>query len=302
MLCRAACAPIFRQGGGADTIRPSAGRRLSGMVRDVAWARARHFDEVWVLPNSWRSALVAFASGAPRRFGYATDHRSLLLTEKVEKPPPIDHQLRDYDRLLARGGVVPDAEAPKLAPPAETLRKIDALLDADRLRDGGGRPVFLAPGAAFGETKRWPAERFALLGDAVMDGGSRAAILVGPSEIELGRLVARRARHRIPILGADLDTGELAALLSRGALLIGNDSGPAHLAAAVGTPCLVFFGPTDPGRTVARGAAVRVLDHYVHCSPCYLKQCPYAHECLEEISVETAFSAAREMLSHDSRG
>jgi heptosyltransferase-2 len=266
------------------------------MVRDISWARGRRFDEAWVLPNSWRSAFLAFASGSHRRFGYSTDHRRLLLTESVEKPASTGHQLRDYDRLLSLAGIEPDGEAPKIAPSAETFRKIDALLDADRLRDGGSRPVFLAPGAAFGETKRWPAERFALLADAVMDGASRAALLVGPSEIELGRLVARRARHRIPILGADLDTGELAALLSRGRLLIGNDSGAAHLAASVGTPCLVFFGPTDPGRTTPRGAEVRVIDRYVHCSPCYLKKCPFGHECMEEITVEMAFAAARSLL------
>ena len=76
--------------------------------------------------------------------------------------------------------------------------------------------------------------------------------------------------------------------------MVANDSGPAHLAAAVGTPVVVFFGPTDPGRTAPSGAAVRVLDRYVFCSPCFLETCPYGHECMEEITVEDALRAVQE--------
>lgn len=105
------------------------------------------------------------------------------------------------------------------------------------------------------------------------------------------------ARRRLPALGAELDPVELAAVLARARLLVSNDSGPMHLAAAVGTPVVAFFGPTDPGRTAPAGSPSRILDRYVFCSPCYLKACPYGHECMKEISVEDALRAVEEVLS-----
>jgi len=269
------------------------GGDAAGFATDVLRGRRARADEIWVLPHSFRSALLAFAMGGKRRVGYATDGRAILLTDAVVPPDPTEHQLRDEDRLLAAGGVAPDEGLPRLEVPRALSDEADREIASWQI---GPRPVFLAPGAAFGPTKLWPAERFALLADALLDRGEKAALVIGPDEVELGRLIARRARHRIPLLGAELDTGKLAALLSRARLLIGNDSGPAHLAAAVGTPVVVFFGPTDPGRTAPRGAPVLVLDRYVFCSPCYLKKCPYQHECLEEITVEMALEAAVRML------
>jgi heptosyltransferase-2 len=279
--------------GATDAVWSSRGSDVAGFVGDAARGRRAALDEIWILPHSFRSALLAFAIGGRRRFGYATDGRRALLTDPVAPPPPTGHQLRDEDRLLAAADIAPDADPPRLAVPAPLTAEADREIASWQLAP---RPIFLAPGAAFGATKLWPAERFALLADALLDRGEKVALVVGPGEVDLGRLIARRARHRIPILGAEIDTARLAALLSRGKLLVGNDSGPAHVAAAVGTPVVVFFGPTDPGRTAPTGAPVAVLDRYVFCSPCYLKKCPYQHECLEEIGVEAAQEAVRRML------
>jgi heptosyltransferase-2 len=294
VLARPSGAPVFRAEASADTVWVRR-KGLSGLFADGARARQARFDEVWVLPHSFRSALLAFLTGARRRLGYATDGRRLLLTHAPARPEPVDHQLHDEDALLASGGVEPDSGPPRIAAPPETVRRAEKYLDLNRLAEGP-RPILVAPGAAFGPTKLWPAERFALLADALMDEGHRAAIVIGPDEVELGRLVARRARHRIPVLGADLDTGDLLGVLSLSRMLIGNDSGPAHLAAATGVPVLVFFGPTDPARTRPTGGPASVLDRYVFCSPCYLKICPYRHECMEEISIGVAAAAARRLL------
>ena len=296
VIARASAAPVWRMTGLAEVIVAARGRGGGALLRDVGRARRARCDEIWVLPNSFRSALLARLAGAPRRLGYATDRRRFLLTDSPPKPDETRHQLRDYDRLLEAAGVAPDPDPPRLIVSPEAARKAADYLESYRMGEGA-RPIFLSPGAAFGDTKRWPAERFALLADELMDEGNKVALTIGPDEIELGRLIARRARHRIPVMGADLDTGELAALLAAGRLHVGNDSGPAHVAAAVGIPGVVFFGPTDPGRTAPQGAPVRVLDRYVFCSPCYLKTCPYRHECLEEITVEAALSAVRPLLA-----
>jgi len=155
----------------------------------------------------------------------------------------------------------------------------------------------LAPGSAKDATKRWPEERFARLGDLLARRRLPCAIVVGPAERALGAAVSAAARAPLPLLGADLDPVELSALLSGARLLVSNDSGPMHLAAAVGTPVVAFFGPTDPGRTAPTGAPARVLDRYVFCSPCFRSTCPYGHECMKEISVDTAFAACEELLA-----
>jgi heptosyltransferase-2 len=302
VLAPPGAAPLLRMEGSATDVRVRRGRTAAASVSDGLSLRRWKLDEAWVLPNSFRSAAVAWLSGARRRFGYAGDGRRALLTEAPGRPPATSHQLRDYDRLLEAGGVAPDTDPPRIAPPEEARAAARRLLEAHRVAPES-RPIFLAPGAAFGPTKRWSAERFAFLADALMDEGRSCVIAVGPSDLELGRLVARRARHRIPVLGSDLDAGQLAALFRLGGLLVGNDSGPAHVAAAVGTPTLIFFGPTDPGRTRPEGAPSVVLDRYVFCSPCFRKRCPYGHECMEEIDVDKAARAAREILARPpSRG
>jgi heptosyltransferase-2 len=171
-------------------------------------------------------------------------------------------------------------------------------------RAGLDRPealVLLAPGAAFGPTKRWPPERYGQLARRLEERGLACGIVIGPGEGDLGGQVADAAGGPLPVLGEDLDPGELAALLARARVVVANDSGPMHLAAAVGTPVVAFFGPTDPGRTSPTGAPARILDRYVFCSPCFLKKCPYGHECMREITVEDALRAVEEMLENVKR-
>jgi lipopolysaccharide heptosyltransferase II len=295
ILARANAASLFSAEGSASSILTSRGQGLGRLGAEVALLRRGGFEEAWILPNSFRSALLPFLAGVPSRIGYATDRRGALLTKSLPPPLPIRHQLRDYDALLESAGISPDRLPPRLTIPAPVAQETSRMLSLWHVPEGE-RPIFVAPGAAFGETKRWPAERFALLADALMDRGRKLWIIIGPGEEELGRLIARRARHRIPVVGADMDALALASLLARGALVIANDSGPMHLAAAVGAPVLAFFGPTDPGRTAPTGTAAEVIDRYLFCSPCYRKTCPYGHECMEEITVEMALAAAEGLL------
>jgi len=271
-------------------------RSLAGDVRTV---RAGRLDEAWLLPNSLRAALIAYLGGARRRIGYATDRRTWLLTHFLPPPSGTDHQVRDYDALLRSRGIEPDPDPPRIVIPAAALARADSALRA--VWPDGRRPVLLSPGSAKASTKRWPAERFAALGDALALRGWPCGLAVGPRETELGIRVSSAARSPLPVLGADLDALELAALLSRARLLVSNDSGAMHLAAAVGTPVVAFFGPTDPGRTGGVGSPVKVLDRYVFCSPCHRDVCPYGHECMTEISVEDAAKACEEMAGSESR-
>jgi len=290
VLARRGSDAIFRAEGSAQVL---ARGNLPGDVRGL---RAERFAEAWLLPNSFRSALAPFLAGIPERIGYETDGRSPLLTHRVPPPARTEHQLRDYDALLVSRDIAPDLEAPRLAIPREASQRAAAALDAAGIR-GDHSLALLAPGAAFGWTKRWPAERYGALGDRLAEKGFACAVVIGPGEEELGLRVASAGRGSPPVIGADLDPVELSALLARARVVVANDSGPMHLAAAVGTPVVAFFGPTDPGRTAPSGAPSKILDRFVFCSPCYLKECPYGHECMQEITAETALRAIEELLA-----
>ncbi len=283
-------AAIYRAEASADTVLVSA-----GLAGDVAALRRLRFAEAWLLPNSFRAALVAFLAGVPTRFGYATDSRGFLLTEAPAPPDGTHHQLRDYDALLRSRGIDPDLE-----PPVMPISEAGAERAREILRQTGlptdGPLVLLSPGSAVARTKRWPSERFALLADALAGRGLARAIVVGPAERDLGEHVARAASAPVPVLGADLDPVGLAELLAAASVAVTNDSGPMHLAGAVGTPVVGIFGPTDPGRTAPSGSPHRVLDRYVFCSPCFRTECPYGHECMKEITVEAVLRAVEELI------
>ncbi len=264
VLAQRGAATLFRAEGSADDVL-----ERSGLFGDARRLRAGRFAEAWLLPNSFRAALAPRLAGIPERIGYDTDRRRRLLTQALPPPLRTEHQLRDYDALLRSRGIEPDFEAPRLPVTVKAL-------------DRG--------------TKRWPAERYGALADLLAARGLAPAVVIGPGEEALGRTVAAAARPRLPVLGADLDPLELAALLSCARVVVSNDSGPMHLAAAVGVPVVAFFGPTDPGRTAPSGSPSKILDRYVFCSPCFLKECPFGHECMKEITAEMAFEAVKELL------
>ena len=288
VLARGGPAAIYRADASADVVL-----LRSSFLSDVSTLRRGRFDEAWLLPNSFRAGLYAFASGAKRRIGYVTDRRGALLTDGLPEPSGTGHQLRDYDALLVAHGIAPDEDPPRLDLPEPAARRAEAAISAAGLATAN--LVALCPGSAFAATKRWPAERYAALADALAERGFRCAVLIGPGERELGARVASAARGDVPVLGADLDPVELAAVLARARCAVTNDSGPMHLAGAVGTPVVAFFGATDPGRTGPSGSPSRVLDRYVFCSPCFKTECPYGHECMREIGVEAAVAAVMEL-------
>lgn len=270
--------------------------RAGSLAGDARAVRRLRAEQAWLLPNSFRAALTVFLGGAHERIGYATDRRGALLTHAVPPPPPSVHQLRDYDRLLDSRGIAPDMGPPRLDVPAAAQERAESALGAASLSGAGGSRVFLAPGAAFSWTKRWPPERWGELAARLGEGGARPALVIGPGEEAIAAAAAAASGRPLPVLGADLDPAELAGLLKRADVVVSNDSGPMHLAAAVGTPVVAIFGPTDPGRTGPTGVPSRILDRYVFCSPCYLKECPYGHECMKEIAVGEVARAVEEML------
>lgn len=264
--------------------------------------RLRHgrFEEAVLLPGSFRVAWLAHRAGIPNRWGYRGDGRSLILRPAVHRPARSLHQLRDYDQLLESMGVTPVTEAPRLRiSSSEEHQGRSALEHAGVEGEKDGPLVGLFPGAEFGPSKRWRLDRFARTADSLggLPSGARAVLIAGPNDTALTDSLLELLDRPLPVVGPDLDLADLAGVLAGLDLLITNDSGPMHLAAAVGTPCVAIFGPTDPRRTSPSGPHHRVLSMSRWCSPCFRRRCPLLHHrCMKEISVGHVLEAARKVL------
>jgi len=195
--------------------------------------------------------------------------------------------------MLAGVGLeVSAAPDTSLACPPDWAERARALL-------GEGVVIGLAAGAAFGGAKRWIGERFAAVGDALArETGARVVFVGGPGEREAARELAGSMTSRPRVLCGETGLAELLGVISRLRLLVCNDSGPMHLAAALGTPVAAVFGPTDWRETAPRGARARVLRaEGVPCAPCKLRECPVDHACMRGVDAATVARAAAGLLA-----
>ena len=269
--------------------------------KTVARLRRLGCSEAVILPNSFRSAWLVYRAGIPQRWGYRGNLRSPMLRPAVSRPALKGrHQTRDYCELLEAMGVAPPSDwTPRLPTTAELKLRGDALLARAGIRQTDGPLIGLFPGAEFGPSKRWPWQRFAALARHLRrhSPAMRCVILAGPKEVWLAVRTYEESAKIHPVVGPDLDLADLSAVLSRLDLLVTNDSGPMHLAAALGVPCLALFGPTDPARTRPSGENHRVLYTDRWCSPCFRRRCPLLHHrCLKDLEVERVAEETVRML------
>ena len=262
----------------------------------VAAMAAGGFDEAVVLPNSFRSAWLPVRAGIARRFGYRGDLRAPLLAPALPRPRGRRPQVEDYRELLAAMEVpAPDDWVPRLALPAGLVEGGRERLARARIEVGRQPLVGLFPGAEWGPSKRWPMARFAELARELRKRRPALAeiVVAGPKEVWLAVRVHEESGRIHPVIGPDLDLAGLAGVLSHLEVLVTNDSGPMHLAAALGVPCVALFGPTDRRRTAPAGEGHQVLSLDRWCSPCFRRRCPLLHHrCLRGIGAGTVADAA----------
>lgn len=273
-------------------------RGLAGRWALARTLRAERYDLTVLFPNSFDAALVPWLAGIPVRVGYPTDGRRVLLTHAIRPSGRTGerHQVFRYLELArALGG---DGDAlPRLAVNGDALRAADELL-AQHGIEAGATWIAVNPGSVYGSAKRWPAERFAAATDALAARRGAKVVLVGSGrEADVLQAVARAMRGPAIVLGGRTDIGMLPGLLRRARMLLTNDTGAMHVAAAVGTPVLAVFGPTDVEATGPRGPWCRAVREPVACSPCLLRECPIDHRCMLGIAAEGVVRAAEDLLS-----
>lgn len=278
-------------------------RGVRGALRFIGRLRAHRFDTALILHSTQRVLLTAWAAGIPRRVGYAR-RLPFLLTDSLPylKPRGERHELvynLELLRLIGldlKGDFAEDSKRDLWVQAGpEHARKADSLLRAAGVDPNRRTLVVLHPGASC-PSKRWPVERFAALGDVLSERfGAEVAVISGPDGIpQAEEVLSRMRRPAVPLPGR-LSLPETAALLKRARCLVSNDSGPVHLACAVGTPVVAIFGRWEPGLGPVRwgptGAGSVVLHRDVGCRPCLAHRCPIGFVCLEAISVEEVLSA-----------
>ena|SRR5438270_1584017 len=263
----------------------------NGNTRERIHALKRgRFRRAVILPNSFRAAMITYAAGIGERWGYSTDCRSLLLTHVVPRIKDRAHQLDDYTKLLVA------INAPRVVDEIPSIKLPVAVRDRARrkLRARGvrvDRPLFgIHAGGLYGRAKHWGDENYRQVAERLRADGYGVVLLTSPGEREQAESIA--ASSEIPMIGESGDVLEIAAAISHCSIVITNDSGPLHLAAALAVPSVSIFGPTDPDRTVIPGAS-RVVRAAVPCQPCYSRECPLGHHrCMRDISVDDVYAAA----------
>lgn len=285
-----------------DELLTLEGRGARAFVERARVWRRRRFDLAVLFPNAFAPALAAFAARVPSRIGYATDGRAPLLTHALPVPEwrGARHEVFYYlnivgelERLLY-GSTDVERRAPRLH-----LEVPHARREAARalLREVGARAdlplVALCPGSTNSRAKRWPAERFSMLADMLRERAGAQVVLIGArEEQDVSEEVAAHARVRPFVLTGRTSLAETTALLSIVDLLVTNDTGPAHLAAATGCPALVIFGPTNPVTTRPFSELSEVIRVPPECAPCMLRDCPIDHRCMTAVTAEDVFARA----------
>jgi lipopolysaccharide heptosyltransferase II/tetraacyldisaccharide 4'-kinase len=264
-----------------------------------SWFRQQRlaFDLAVALPNSLAAAAGLWLARVPERLGYAADGRTWLLTRAVRGRRALAglHQVYYYLGILSAFGEVSCFVPPRLAVTEQERQAARKMLTAR-----GATPdaplVGLAPGAAYGPAKRWPPERFAAVAKTLAgEWGALPVILGGPGDRPAAQEVLRRYDGQILDLSGQTSLREALAVLSHIDILITNDSGLMHAAAALDVPLVAIFGSTDPVATGPFSSRALVLRQPLPCSPCFERTCQTGYPCLTAITAAQVLDAAIEL-------
>jgi heptosyltransferase-2 len=286
--------------------------------------RAGKFDLALVLPNSPRSAIETWLAGITQRLGYTRPWRNFFLTQTIDSRtgavkmrkrsvdeikrltaadpasgiqnptiPASAHQIHEYLNLIAATGANPEPLAPQLAVTPDEIEATRIKFALDKIT----APIFgLNPGAEYGPAKRWPTAQFILAADEIEQRTNCVWLIFGgKSDLQTAEAIWKSVgaikgnRSTMINLAGKTSLRELMALLKLCRVLLTNDTGPMHVAAALGTPVVVPFGSTSPeltGPGLPGDARHRLLKSDAPCSPCFLRECPIDFRCMNGISVD----------------
>jgi len=278
-------------------------RSLAGKWQLVQTLRQRHFDTAFILRKSLSRTMLLCAAEIPRRVGFANPKSGWLLTHRVPLSDTPRHKASTYLPLLeaVELSVLP---GPYEYTVSDEERQAARQWVSAHLAINGRPLVILHPGANWFH-KRWPPQRFAALGDRLVE-SQRVSVLVtgGPADLALAEQITRTMRQPATVLAGGTTLRQLAALLEQAALVVSNDTGVLHVAAALGRPLVALYGPTSPALTGPLGEPQRItILHHPDCCPhipCYQPESP-PHPGMQAITVDEVYAAACQLLGAGDR-
>lgn len=266
--------------------------------------RAASFDLAVLMQNAFDAAFIAYLAGIPERVGYARDLRSALLTKAVAVTPEIKkrHQVFYYYNIVKElGGKVPDRPRPRIYIGKEDADWAEFFIKKNSL--ASSVLVGAAPGASYGPAKRWPVDSYAEVLSRFSGKGCIPIIFGGPEDAETCKAVSEKVRGKHLNLAGGVTLRQFMAILARLGVFITNDSGPMHIASALGVATVAIFGSTDPTLTGPLSANSTVLIKKADCSPCFDRVCSKGHyRCLTSITADEVFEAADSLIKAGAGG
>ena len=270
-------------------------------VREI---RARQFDAALLFQNAFEAALLAWLGGVPVRMGYAMHGRAALLTHRLQHDDSHQgrHQVHDYLDIVERATQLAGAlfERDTVASLTASAAQLQAAQTLLRRRNLTQRPLIaLNTAATNSRAKCWPSENFAALADRLSaERGAQIVLIGAASERDNAAVVIAQMRTSQAVnLAGETSMSELIGLLATCDLLVSNDTGPAHVAAALGTPTLTLFGPTNEFETAPTGAHAELLRvGGIECARCMHRDCPIDHRCMTRLTVVMVYAQAVSLL------
>lgn len=301
VMCQSNVAPLLQEDPHVDELyafhKPS-GWMHREPYRDIIKAlREGHYDLGILLTNSFSSAWWFWRGAVERRVGFSNDLRDLLLTQAVPPPRKIEqqHQVVTYKALLQALGVRVSDRLPRLYVTEEEVARVHVLL-----KQQGITPdhilVGINPGAAFGSAKCWLPSRFREVTHRLLENPSVRVVYFGDAAgAPLVQDICLGMPERVVNLAGKTTIRELMAFIKVCTVFLTNDSGPMHIASALGTPLVALFGSTSEVKTGPFGKST-VIHNHVECSPCYRRECTKGFECMKTIEVDTVFQAINALI------
>ncbi|PIV39314.1 MAG: lipopolysaccharide heptosyltransferase II [Candidatus Omnitrophica bacterium CG02_land_8_20_14_3_00__42_8] len=272
-------------------------RNLLGKFSIASYIRSKKFDAAFILKKSLSRTLLLLFSKIPRRIGYGSKRAGFLLTEKAGIPDKKLHKVEYFLNLAKAAGIETKNKNYEILISDNDTKEGEKILNDAGIKDKG----FIALNAGGNwDLKRWPAENFAELGDKIFEKLGSAIILTGAEkDIVLAENIAGLMKHRPLILCGKTTLKTLGAIFKKAICVISNDSGPMHLAVAVGTRVVAIFGPTSPELTGPYGdGRYIVLRKDTGCKiPCYDLKCK-DNRCMKAVTAEDVLGALYEIIKH----
>jgi predicted lipopolysaccharide heptosyltransferase III len=264
----------------------------------IAGLRRRGFDTVIDLTDGDRSAFLSWVSGAPVRIGFNDEHRwrGRYYTEVVQPMTSVRHRIDRDLEVLKPLGIQTSSREPQLCLTPEEEKNTDHLLDQLAVLRSQSM-VILQPGARYW-FKAWPPERFAELADRLRSQYG-CQVLIGGSDqdVDLAQQIRQMAKSQPIVMAGRTTIKQFAAIAKKSALFVGSDSGAMHIAAAVGTPVVALFGPSNPAEWGPRGGPVELLYKELDCRSCFHPTCTRDEEnCMRLIAVDEVMAASSRLM------